>query len=181
MIVVSSRLWALAGLSRFGMLPFKLLVRDLFLCIISLPVLLAVQLLLHLPFHISCRILSILTKTRRDFLEPDEGLCRSISLAVGRAGRFLRGAKCLPRAVTGQILLISVRRSATLRIGVIRRSPKLHGHAWLESGGTVLVGNVPDLQHYKQLPFTTSLEQVFGFYLAIQKSCGEQALRNASR
>ena len=65
---------------------------------------------------------------------------RWIPWAVAAAGRRLPGARsCLPQALAARALLESSGRPARLRLGVSREGP-FRAHAWVESGGRVVVG-----------------------------------------
>jgi hypothetical protein len=73
--------------------------------------------------------------------EPDR-----VAWAVRAAGRRIPGARgCLPQALAGLALL----EGAELRIGVTRENGAIAAHAWLEHGGRVVVGRLPDLDRFR--------------------------------
>jgi hypothetical protein len=77
-----------------------------------------------------------------------ERICR----AICSAARFVPGASCLTQALVGQILLGQAGHAVALQIGVSRKSGSpLQAHAWLESAGRVVLGDVPDLSQMQPL------------------------------
>jgi hypothetical protein len=75
-------------------------------------------------------------------------ICRAITLAA----RFVPGASCLTQALVGQILLGQAGYAVTLQIGVLRKGGgPLQAHAWLESAGQVILGNMPELSQMQPL------------------------------
>jgi hypothetical protein len=80
-------------------------------------------------------------------LSIDE-FCRAITIAA----RFVPGASCLTQALVGQILLGQAGHAVTLQIGVLRKGGgPLQAHAWLESAGRVILGDVPELSQMQPL------------------------------
>jgi len=77
-----------------------------------------------------------------------------VSWAVESTDRFVPGAKCLARALVGQILLSQRGISSDLRIGVKREEERgVRAHAWLESNGVPVLGGDP-LDQYTPLSST---------------------------
>ncbi|HEX4124031.1 MAG TPA: lasso peptide biosynthesis B2 protein [Tepidisphaeraceae bacterium] len=75
-----------------------------------------------------------------------------ICQAITAAARFVPGASCLTQALTGQILFGQAGHAVTLQIGVLRKGGgPLQAHAWLESAGRVILGNVPELSQMQPL------------------------------
>lgn len=74
--------------------------------------------------------------------------------AVGLAQRVIPDATCLPQAVTAESLLTRGGHPVKLRIGVLKSAAgKLEAHAWAESDGQVIVGDLPwGLDEYTRLP-----------------------------
>ncbi|MCL5271628.1 MAG: lasso peptide biosynthesis B2 protein [bacterium] len=74
--------------------------------------------------------------------------------AVDVASRYLfRRGTCLTRAIVARRLLGCHGHASELRIGVARGdSGALEAHAWLVRDGRILVGRLPDLERYKELP-----------------------------
>lgn len=62
-----------------------------------------------------------------------------IGWAVEKAGALVPGASCLPRAIAAQWLLATSGHEAKLTIG-IAQSGAFAAHAWVMSGGAVVVG-----------------------------------------
>jgi hypothetical protein len=60
------------------------------------------------------------------------------------AARFVPGALCVAQALTGQVMLARRSQRSTIHFGFLR-SPagSVEGHAWLEVGDTVVVGDGP--------------------------------------
>lgn len=79
---------------------------------------------------------------------------RKIIWAVNVATRYSPGgAKCLARALTTQILMNRNSYSPELCIGVARsESGEFEAHAWIKYQGYVVIGHLPDLSRYIQLP-----------------------------
>jgi len=67
--------------------------------------------------------------------------------AVRLAGRHLPGTTCLTQALTAQVLLNWSSVGSRLHIGVAL-GPKFESHAWVESGGRILVGGAGESARY---------------------------------
>lgn len=75
-----------------------------------------------------------------------------VALAVRRASRIVPGATCLAQALAGQVLLARAGHLSTLRIGVARRGHDgISAHAWVESGGRVVIGG-EGVDQYTEFP-----------------------------
>ncbi len=92
----------------------------------------------------------------RYFEEPvDDGLTPAkITWAVSAVSRrMLRNKPCLTQALV--LLMMFRRRSypATLRIGVVKNAKGgLEAHAWVESEGQIVIGNLNNLSIFTALP-----------------------------
>ncbi|SRR5712692_8740726 len=76
-----------------------------------------------------------------------------IAWAVSLAGRVVPQATCLPQALAAEALLTRGGYPAELRIGVIKTDrDRLVAHAWVESAGRIVVGDVLGLARYAPLP-----------------------------
>jgi hypothetical protein len=76
--------------------------------------------------------------------------------AVGLVSRTVPGATCLTQALAAQVLLSRHGCGSRLRIGVARAAAGgLVAHAWLESGGMVVLGG-PDIGSYTPLNLATA-------------------------
>jgi hypothetical protein len=63
------------------------------------------------------------------------------------------GAKCLARALVCQVLMARRGYSPELRIGVAKsQEGTLEAHAWIESQGQVVIGDLKELPRFTQLP-----------------------------
>ena len=104
-----------------------------------------------LEFRILLKVLNKLSTIKFPF--PYTSL-RKIIWAVNVATRYSPGgAKCLARALTTQILMNRSGFSPELCIGVARsESGEFEAHAWIKYQGYVVIGHLPDLPRYIQLP-----------------------------
>jgi hypothetical protein len=105
--------------------------------------------LVFVPFTRLRRSMSRLSarKPRRRSLPPGRA-----AWAVEVASRHVPGTRhCLTQALAGQLMLARSGVPALLRIGLARNDEgKLHGHAWLESEGLILIGGA-EAAEYKEL------------------------------
>lgn len=74
--------------------------------------------------------------------------------AVEAAGRRLLSRNpCLPKALAVLILFRRAGEPAELRLGVARDADgPVRAHAWVESGGSVVIGGDVPVENYTQLP-----------------------------
>ena len=76
-----------------------------------------------------------------------------IGWAVAVASVYIPFASCLPQALAAQALLLRHGYPADLRIGVARDQGRLEAHAWVESGGQIVIGgSTSSLARYTPLP-----------------------------
>lgn len=71
----------------------------------------------------------------------DPRLPALVGATVDRVGAKL-GAMCLPRALAAQAMLRHRGIASRMCLGVAREDRSLSAHAWVESGGKVIVGDV---------------------------------------
>lgn len=72
--------------------------------------------------------------------------------AVTCADAYLPGSgTCLARAIVGAALLAAHGHSATVRIGIANPGTAFEAHAWVERAGTVVVGDLQNLDRYRRL------------------------------
>ena len=76
---------------------------------------------------------------------------RRLVRRVEQAAWFVPHATCLVRVLVGAHLFAARGQRANVVIGVRRRAGVLEAHAWLESGGRVVLGEVCDLLSYQPL------------------------------
>lgn len=103
------------------------------------------------------RLRQLLTKIGRSSPPYQEGKQIQLSKivwAVNLSSRYLPGeVKCLARALTTQVIMISHGFSPQLRIGVAKgETGKLEAHAWIESQGQIVIGYLRDLSRFTPLP-----------------------------
>jgi len=104
-----------------------------------------------LPFSIVRRVV----ERAADVPSPsadDETTTQTVAWAIPSAGQFLPFATCLPRALSGHLLLRRNGCASALKIGVTRDPDgQFSAHAWVENGGRVVIGTLPDLARYTPL------------------------------
>ena len=103
-----------------------------------------------LPFQTVRRLLARTARPKPAARTPTE----RITWAIGVAQRVIPSATCLPQALVGEALLTRAGHRFELRIGVAK-TPEggLHAHAWIESDGRVVVGElVQGLSEFTRLP-----------------------------
>lgn len=76
---------------------------------------------------------------------------RRLVRKVEQAAWFVPRATCLVRVLVGAHLFAAQGRQAKVVIGVRRQAGALEAHAWLESGGQIVLGEVYDLPSYHPL------------------------------
>lgn len=82
----------------------------------------------------------------------DDNLVKRITWSVCTVSRYVPATTCLTQAFSALTLLSAFGQLASLRIGVAKSSEgKLEAHAWVESGGKIVIGNLPDLSRYRVL------------------------------
>ncbi len=106
-----------------------------------------------LPFDAVRRGVETWARLSRRRRPPDAADIEQVRWAIAALGRRLPEDTCLPEAVAGLALLRRRGHPATLQIGV--RDPggtgTLDAHAWTESAGQVVTGDLPDLARYRPL------------------------------
>jgi len=76
-----------------------------------------------------------------------------IAWAVGVARHVVPSATCLPQALAAEALLVRSGHPADLRIGIVKTAVgRVTAHAWVESDGRVVVGDLHDLARYAPFP-----------------------------
>jgi hypothetical protein len=72
---------------------------------------------------------------------------------VARLARLVPGASCLTQAIAAQIMLARLGYQSDMRVGVRQDAvAKIHAHAWLLSGGQVILGGgVAEFEAYAPL------------------------------
>lgn len=90
---------------------------------------------------------------RRFLLSPwRDASPASVCWAVSTAASHFPGTyDCLDRALAGSVLLAANGYQHHLRLGVDTTSSEFEAHAWIESDGEVLMGNVEDFGRFREL------------------------------
>jgi hypothetical protein len=83
-----------------------------------------------------------------------------LNWSIRVASRLMPGqVKCLARALTMHQLMVWYGYDPTLQIGVARTAEgAFAAHAWITDGGSIVIGNLPDLDRYTPLPNLQSLQ-----------------------
>jgi len=102
-----------------------------------------------LPFALGRRLLLGKQRASRPTVTRDQ-----IRWAMAQAQRVVPRATCLPQALAAEALLTRGGLEAALQIGVKKtESGKLLAHAWVESDGRIVVGDLPGgVDGYTRLP-----------------------------
>lgn len=78
---------------------------------------------------------------------------RRLVWAVTAVSRYIPAASCLTQALAAQVLLERSGLHTELRIGVVKNSlGLLEAHAWLEDHTGILLGYLPNMAQFIQLP-----------------------------
>lgn len=88
------------------------------------------------------------------FSRLDRLQINKIIWAVNVSSKYMPGkVKCLARALTTEFLMNRLGYYPELRIGIAKgETGKLEAHAWIESQGKVLIGQLEDLARFQVLP-----------------------------
>jgi len=107
-----------------------------------------------LPFQTLRYLLSRMTRIATEVQEINQASVDRVVWAVTVANRYMPGeVKCLARALATQVLLGQRGHQALLRIGVAKgEQGQLEAHAWVESQGRIVIGNLADFSRYTPLP-----------------------------
>jgi hypothetical protein len=105
-----------------------------------------------LPFktlqQISAKLVPVFAASRKESRCPTERLVWAVQVASG----YIPRATCLAQALAAQALLGLAGVPASVRIGVAKEmAGSFEAHAWLESGGEILMGGAEAAQRYTQL------------------------------
>lgn len=85
-------------------------------------------------------------------IQPSALSLSRIVWAVNVASRFSPGVQCLARALTTRLLLHQYGYEAHIRLGAkLAESGQFQAHAWVESQGAVVIGQLSDLSTYAPL------------------------------
>ena len=106
-----------------------------------------------LPFPTLRRLVAGMTRRTSDTQEVDPASMNRAVWAVELASRYVPRATCLTQALAAQVLLARRGCPARLTIGVAKsQEEQIEAHAWIESHGQILIGDIKDLSRYTPLP-----------------------------
>ncbi|MEJ1937276.1 lasso peptide biosynthesis B2 protein [Nostoc sp. NIES-2111] len=81
-----------------------------------------------------------------------EGLYRQVAWGMDLAAKVVPDATCLARAMAGQALLARSGYASDVCIGVEKADGKFAAHAWLTSGGAIVLGGTEaELSRYVRM------------------------------
>lgn len=119
-----------------------------------------------LPYTVIARRLARWAHNRH--IGAGEDALESVTWAVEAVGRRLPVMTCLPRALVTHAMLARRGVPAVVKLGARPRSDsrrELDAHAWVESGGRVVMGDVPELAEYQ--PFESASSRLMHGLAAI--------------
>jgi hypothetical protein len=104
-----------------------------------------------LPFNVARRLLTPADPRRSPI---PFATTERIGWAVSRANHLVTRGQCLPQALAAESLLLRCGHPVEFRIGVVKTGERgLEAHAWVESGGCLVVGDLTQgLSAYSPLP-----------------------------
>lgn len=103
-----------------------------------------------LPFNIVRN--RLVCAQRPDGNEIDWGVVRRVVRSVELCGRFVPFASCLTLALATQVLMRMEGQYCDLKIGVAKNPDRHFGaHAWVEIGGQIVIGKLPQHHHFTVL------------------------------
>jgi hypothetical protein len=107
-----------------------------------------------LPFRTWRRLLSRIMQPKSKLQGANPASINQVVWAVSVASHYMPGGvKCLARALATQVLLSQQGHTADLYIGVAKGEEKqLEAHAWVESQGQVVIGDLSNLSSFIPLP-----------------------------
>lgn len=92
-----------------------------------------------------------------DKMPPLRQVAELVWAVNGVSSRLPERLNCLPRALATRWMMQRRQWPNTLRLGVARSADgKFEAHAWIEHNGRVIMGLVPDLHRFTQLPALSS-------------------------
>lgn len=105
-----------------------------------------------LPFRTLCALQERVGAYAARSEPSNKQLVAKVGWAIASVSRFVPRATCLAQALAAQTLLRRLSQPARMRIGVTKgERGNLEAHAWVESGGRVIVGQSENLSRYALL------------------------------
>lgn len=80
--------------------------------------------------------------------ESDEAIIKEVTGAIRRCRRYVPGATCLTKALATRAVLRHYGQPSSIRIGVARSDVSIDAHAWVEVGGRIVFGRLPNVSRY---------------------------------
>lgn len=106
-----------------------------------------------LPFRTIQNLTERITRIYFKQQDKDQNDIDRVVWAVKTASRYIPKATCLTQALTARYLLARYGQQASLRIGVSKdKEGDFEAHAWVESSGRILIGDLADHQKYTPFP-----------------------------
>jgi hypothetical protein len=106
-----------------------------------------------LPFQTLCRMVAKRQGPTGDLRKSDQDSIKRVARAVMIASRYVPSSTCLTQALAAMVLLGKIGQPASLRIGVSKgEEGNLRAHAWVESRGSIVIGDLKDLSRFDVLP-----------------------------
>lgn len=132
------KLWSLPAADRSLLMHSVLLIGTARLALWALPFNVVRRLMARLPRHSSAPYATT----------------EKIGWAISVGHQFVPKGNCLPQALAAESLLTHGGHPVELRIGVVKTDQgRLEAHAWVESGGRLVVGDLTQgLATYTPLP-----------------------------
>jgi len=107
-----------------------------------------------LPFATWHHFLARVMQAKANLQPAEPTSISKVVWAVSVASRYMPGrVKCLARALATQVLLNRQGHAAELYLGVAKgQEGQLEAHAWVESQGQVVIGDLSNLSIFTPLP-----------------------------
>lgn len=105
-----------------------------------------------LPFRVLRGMVAKVTSRSVQPQPQDLQVVSKVASNVRRVSRYVPGASCLTQALATQVLLARRGQISNLRIGVTKAGEgDFKAHAWVESDGKIIIGQVRNLRVYRVL------------------------------
>lgn len=102
----------------------------------------------------SPKVLFLTVSKKGKILEPFKSCTISshrIALIINKASGFVPYSTCLSTALAGFVLFAKNSYKTDLHIGVLKNEmQQLEAHAWLSYEGEIIIGNLPDINRFKE-------------------------------
>ncbi|WP_457575803.1 lasso peptide biosynthesis B2 protein [Desulfomarina sp.] len=78
-----------------------------------------------------------------------------ISWLIKKSAMTVVKSRCLPQALAGHIIFAEYGYRTCFHIGVRKGDGRLEAHAWLTLNDKVILGDIPDLEQFEELPVSS--------------------------